>query len=76
MQDHIPTRGYILPVGFTDSMIRVQYGQPWNVDQFGPVHVPAGHYFLLGDNRHNSMDSRYIGFISEQDFAGTILGKH
>lgn len=75
-EKHIPAKRYIFPVGFTDSMIQVQYGQPWNVDQFGPVQVPEGHYFLLGDNRHNSMDSRYIGLISEQDFAGTVLGKH
>lgn len=73
---HIPARRFIFPVGFADSMIQVQYGHPWNQDQFGPVQVPEGHYFLLGDNRHNAMDSRYIGFIAEADFAGTVLGSH
>lgn len=32
-------------------------------DNFGPLVVPADHYMMLGDNRDNGADSRYIGFV-------------
>jgi signal peptidase I len=40
---------------------------------FGPVTVPAGHYFMMGDNRDNSEDSRYWGFMPREYVKGKAL---
>lgn len=47
----------------------------WSTDNFGPLKVPADHFFVMGDNRHNSLDSRYVGFIKKENFRGTVLNK-
>ena len=41
--------------------------------QYGPVTVPAGHYFMMGDNRDNSQDSRYWGFLPQEYIKGRAL---
>jgi signal peptidase I len=41
---------------------------------FGPVVVPAGKYFLMGDSRDNSLDSREFGFASRDAILGRAEG--
>ena len=42
-------------------------------ERFGPVTVPADHYFMMGDNRDNSQDSRYWGFLPRENIKGKSL---
>lgn len=77
---HLDLGENIWQKGVTRDLVKEQLGQhkypvalsPFAMllSNFGPVTVPDDHYFMLGDNRDNSADSRIIGFVESSRIVG------
>lgn len=65
-----PARYEVEHTGSVQHLVRLSLYRPGDRRDFGPVTVPAGQYLLMGDNRDNSMDSRYLGFFPRNEIVG------
>lgn len=59
-----------------DQLLEEPYLQEAKYDHYGPVFVPLGQYFVLGDNRSNSMDSRIWGFVADKYIIGKVFYRY
>jgi len=68
---HIPVYDETLPNGVKYQVLDSDPNGPY--DNTGVYKVPEGHYFMMGDNRDNSTDSRVrsaVGFVPFENFVG------
>lgn len=72
--DHLYINGIETDEPYLEQNRKVarQLGYKQLTEDFPAVTVPAGYYFVLGDNRLNSVDSRILGFIKEETIIGEV----
>lgn len=73
IENGISNKRVISKNGIREQYVGEQWNNDYNLDNFGPVIVPNECYFVLGDNRHYSADSRYIGFVHKSKYVGTVI---
>ncbi|MFT5893026.1 MAG: signal peptidase I [Dokdonia sp.] len=49
------------------------FPEEWNSYTFGPLIIPENTFFVMGDNRDNAMDSRFIGLIDQNNYVGKAI---
>ncbi|RMA64846.1 signal peptidase I [Ulvibacter antarcticus] len=62
----------LMKVSEPNPIVSKVYNANWNANFFGPLVIPENKIFVMGDNRDNAMDSRYIGLIDEEEIIGVV----
>jgi len=66
-------RGHLVNTAVAADASAAESGYRPSRNNWGPLVVPTQHFFVLGDNRDNSLDSRYWGFVPDSLLRGTPM---
>ena len=70
----IPAYQETLPNGVKYTVLDSESNGPF--DNVGPYKVPPDHYFMMGDNRESSCDSRSWGTVPKQNLIGKVFATY
>ena len=69
-----PYKYHSEPLSSRRSRRRLFSGGEFESNNYGPIKIPKDSYFMMGDNRDDSADSRYFGFLPPQPHCGQAAG--
>ncbi|WP_299207790.1 signal peptidase I [uncultured Dokdonia sp.] len=56
--------------------VHESFSKDWNSYNFGPLIISGNKFFVMGDNRDNTLDSRFIGLIDQNNYVGNAINVH